>query len=520
MPRKIIGIPTSLVLGGVLAAILPVAYTPVAHAADWTETAVLNGDHQEPALSTTAAVTRAAPPDQWSGASVQTFSAPLAQHPDGYQATSLNYNASNGGAGTLRTRLWGVHKNSQVRVTFDHSPSTLASCTPEEVAEGQRFKVSAYKEVERNEDGSPVTGPGNQIVREEVASAEYQTLGTTKSPNAVGSPAWTTGDDVPAFEFTAEEDNPIVIWESLEVNATADRACGPVITHVRAQEQAADPNHRVEQNQMPWNAYRGHDEVALTTALTTCTAKDRCTFTIDPRYSYQYFAKTRILGHADINCTRNTKMDKRDLVYTEEGFDSITQEINRVANQKQIDQNLDNTGVGDVRPPNLNELHPNMFQQAAAGFQRWDGNPNLVNTTNPLTPSRETRKQVEHAVQPHEASWFEVQAARERFEGMFAGGTWPNNITIQATFDYPSNKVPDRLYQRTGPMTLAEQAHCGTDRPSRVTPDNGGVRSLSPGTGDTAGTSAAESGLIQVPVTPRTRDTKITPVSTTTSAER
>ncbi|MGA4837442.1 hypothetical protein [Streptomyces sp. G45] len=466
-------LPAAFVLGGVL--VLPLAAAPAlaappAPAADrkapWRATPVLNGDFAADKLSATAEASQETVPKEWTGKDVTLFSAPLAKRSDKRQAVSLKDST---GPGVLRQRLWNVNAGATVRVEFSDSASTLSSCTPARVADGQRYKVSAYKPVEIGPDGKPSKD------RPVHHSEEYRTDGYTKPANKTGDGSWSAKPKV--FEFTAAEDNPLIAFESLEKPTGAgdeEKACGPLIAAVTAEQQAAAVDYYVEQEKMPWKAYKGTDEISLETALETCKGANACRFTADPEYSYQYYSKVRVIDYASINCTRNQKTDKRTLSYTEEGFDSITQELRRIKNAQEADQNLANSGGDDkgTGSPNLQEAFPHMMKQAAAGFQRLLGNTNLVNTTDPLTPTRSVEKTVEQTVQPGEASWYEVQASRERISGLFQG---EGGVRIDAMLDYPSNRVPDRFYQRTGPMTQDEQRHCLTERPLRVTPDNGGV---------------------------------------------
>ncbi|MFY0510752.1 hypothetical protein ACOMD4_10185 [Streptomyces anulatus] len=480
-------LPSVLVLGGALLLPLGTVQAQAAPAAEpsWRDTAVANGDFSSPALSETDEKSQEAVPTQWSGSDVMIFSGPLARRSDKKQAVSLNDST---GPGILRQRLWNVNAGATVRVSFDDSASTLSTCTPARVADGQRYKASTYKAVEYGPDGKPSKD------RKVHHTQEYKTAGYTKPANQTGEGSWSASPKT--FEFTAADDNPLIAFESLEKPTGSDDAekkCGPLVAKVSAQQKAAAINYYVPQDGLPWHAYEGHDEISLETALATCKGVDGCRFTADPDYSYQYYDKVRVIGHAAINCTRNQKSDKRSLKYTEEGFDSITQEVRRLKDLAQVDQNLGNDGGDDKGSgsPNLQEAYPNMFKQAAAGFQRNQGNSRLANTTDPLTTTRTTDKTVEQAVQPSEASWFEVQPSRERVEGIFTGS---KGVRIDAMLDYPSNRVPDRFYQRTGPMTQDEQKHCLTERPLRVTPDNTGVDARSEAGGTTRREAAPTTG--------------------------
>ncbi|WP_405451775.1 hypothetical protein [Streptomyces erythrochromogenes] len=501
--------PASYVLGGVLVLSLSVAATPAQAETAWTPVAIENAQFALPAVPAGQSNTNT--PTGWYQSTpnpfrLQMFSPTLARHPQNLQAVSLN----NNGPGKLRQRLWNVNAGSHVRVRFSDSASTLASCTPGEVAAGQKYRVTAYKETAYEANGEPAkVGNTSEIARTVHATQDYTTLGYSKTGTTTpGSGAWSDAPKV--FEFTAAEDNPLIIFESLEENAPADTSCGPLIADVSAEEQAVAINHDIEQNKMPFSAFNGVDEISMATASNTCKASpSACRFTADPRYTYQYFLANRILGEAYLNCTRNQITDRRTVTWTEEGFDSISQELNRVKNAHSVDQNAANTGADD---PNMQTTavnlggNPNMFQQAAAGFQRNEGNPNLVNTTNPFLGARTTTKVVDPPVQPGEASWIEVQASRERVEGLFRSTAANTAITIEASFDFPSGKVPDRLYERSGPLTQDEKKHCLTERPLKVTPDNGGTRSLMR-SGD------AGNHLVRTPVSPSGRETKTAPVT-------
>ncbi|MCX4755157.1 hypothetical protein [Kitasatospora purpeofusca] len=513
MPTGPIRTPASYVLGGAVAVSLVFAATPATAEDLWTPVAVENSDFASPLVASATSPTATAPTG-WYGANptrLQVFSAALANHPRRLQAVSLN----SGGPGKLRQRLWNVNAGAQVRVRFSDSASTLGSCSPAEVAGGQKYRVSAYRETAYDAAGEPVRAAG-EIVRTVQYTQDYTTLGYTKAADTVGSGAWSPAPKV--FEFTAAEDNPLVVFESLEDNPPPDANCGPLLTAVSAEEQAAFVDHRIEQNKLPWSAYNGIDEISLASAAQNCrAAANACRFTADPRYSYQFYGSNRILDYAYLNCTRNQVVDRRTVTWAEEGFDSISQEAGRIRNANSTDQNPANTGEDDAGMPSAN---PNMFKQVAAGFQRNEGNPNLANTTNPLIASRSTSKQVEQDVQPGEASWIEVQPARERIEGLFRS---TNGITIDAMFDFPSGKVPDRLYERTGPLTQDEKKHCLTERPLKVTPDNGGTRSLSSagplreaslGDGPLGG-GPPPADLLRAPVSAQNRDTRLTELPST-----
>lgn len=512
MHKRYVRMSVPAVLSG--AAMLTATTAPHAAEKPWTAVNVVNGTFASPELTPDATVKsdKEQLPADWSagpGSGVpRMLSRAYADYPGrARQAVSL----TTAKPVTVRTRLWGVHKGAPAKVHFSDSPSTYKSCEPADVKDGQRLRVAAYRELPRDVTGAPGTGADKKPVpREELKHQDYRTRGVVKEKGKEGPGAWSEQPET--FEFTAAEDNPLVTFTSLEENKNQ---CGPLVTGVTAEQQAVDIPHSIPQNDMPGKAYKLHDETKLSDAVTACKAK-ACRFNVDKRYSYQYYEPVRILGYALLNCTRNPKKDDRELSYTEESFDSISQQLTRIGDPNTTVKKPDNTGADDPAnsldennaatgtgaPSNVRDL----FGQVQAGFQRAEGNTNLANTTNPLTPTRTTRKAVDQTVQPGEASWIEVQASRERIAGRFVQAASPQ-YSIDAMLDFPSGKVPDRLYERTGPMTRDEQAHCATERPLRVTPDNGGVRAAAPDSG------RGDTGLLRVRATPGDRVTRRVPLT-------
>ncbi|GAA4635673.1 hypothetical protein GCM10023196_082070 [Actinoallomurus vinaceus] len=41
---------------------------------------------------------------------------------------------------------------------------------------------------------------------------------------------------------------------------------------------------------------------------------------------------------------------------------------------------------------------------------------------------------------------------------------------LYTVLDYPAPDLTDRVYQRTGPLTVAEKQRCQSDRPTAITP--------------------------------------------------
>ncbi|GLW74089.1 hypothetical protein Kpho02_63870 [Kitasatospora phosalacinea] len=414
----------SVLLAAALALTAP---PPAAHAADTVDATVPNGTFADPVAPDNG--TQAGHAGWSPDGNGVVFGKGLAQHPSGYQAASLNWN---GAPLTLRTRLWGVKRGSTVTLTWDDSPSTYRGCTPEQVKDGQTYNVSLVT------DGP---APDPQV--------------TTKGSDTVGTANWTTGR---SFSFTATEDNPMVSFDSAE--PAGSMSCGPLITNVQAKQTPAPVDQKVRKEQLPPpKAYRGNDPLEPGVAVDDCEGSPTtCTFTVDRRYSYQYYGQTRIVGEVYLNCTRNAITDDRKLEVTEPPYDSLTQYY---------------ALKGAPLLPSRSELaksRPNVASQVEAGFSVAGGNAAAVSTSNPLTWSRTTNKPLNPVIQPGEVSWIEVQPARERVVGSFTNSR--NNYRLDATFDVPATSLPDRYYQRTGPLTEVELQRCGAARPTAGTPDN------------------------------------------------
>lgn len=412
----------------VLAAGLALAAAPPAGAADTVDVPVVNGTFASPKApdnGTAAGHTGWSPENNG-----VVFGKTLAQHPAGYQAASLNWN---GAALSLRTRLWGVKAGSHTTLSWDDSPGVDRRCTAEQLKDGQQYNVSLI---------APGNPPDPQI--------------TTKGSDTVGTANWTTGR---TFGFDAPEDNPMVSFDSAEKRDSL--SCGPLITNVTAKQTPAPVDQKVRKEQLPGpKAYKGNEPLEPGIAVDDCEGSaTNCTFTVDQGSSYRYYGQTRIVGEVYINCSRNAVVDDRRLEVTEPPYDNLTQYYA-----------LKGTPLTPSRS-DLSQSRPNLAAQAAAGFSAAGGNPAAVATSNPLTWSRTATKGINPTIQPGEVSWIEVQPARERVAGTFANAR--NAYRLDATFDVPAVSLPDRWYQRTGPLTDVELQRCGSARPTANTPDNG-----------------------------------------------
>ncbi|MDI3424014.1 hypothetical protein [Streptomyces luteolus] len=89
-----------------------------------------------------------------------------------------------------------------------------------------------------------------------------------------------------------------------------------------------------------------------------------------------------------------------------------------------------------------------------------------------------TERTVNEVIKSGEASWFETQGGRQRTEGWFHSNPAPDDPhqewRLHTVLDHPAPRLGDRVYQRTGPMTSAEQARCRSYRPTAETPNDAG----------------------------------------------
>jgi hypothetical protein len=412
----------------VLAGTLTLAAAPHrALAEDSVTVPVVNGDFSSPAA--TAGNSTAGHPD-WSGGSGAVYSKELADHPGRLQAAALNWNSA---AITISTRLWQVRAGATVTVSFDDSPGTYAQCRADQLRNGQSYTVST---------------------RGQNASQTYDT-----KPTTVGKANWSLGR---TYAFTAAENNPLISFTSNE--SRDNKSCGPLLANVTAKQTPVPVDYEIRNTELPApEAYDLHSVAEPSVAADECNNNEKnCIFTVDPRYSYQYYDKPRIVGEVYLNCSRNSLQDTRDTKAVERSFDSISQYY--AANSKPLDPRVDIWN---------DKNKPNVAKQVAAGFTKANGNPLAMATNNSLTWTRETPRQFAVTVQPGEVSWIEVQAARERFSGTFTTtNSASKQYRLDATFDTPAMSLSDRFYQRTGPLTPVELARCGSVRPTAVTPDN------------------------------------------------
>ncbi|WP_129312341.1 hypothetical protein [Streptomyces sp. L2] len=353
-------------------------------------------------------------PSHWGGNGA-TVSADAAKHPQKLQAANLNYG---GGPAKLYVNFWGVHAGDQVTIAFDDSPSTYTGCALSQVQNGQKFAI---------DDGKK--------------SQEFSTKGAT----AVGTPNWELGK---TYTFTAPKDNTQVTFSSQMPQGSG--MCGPLLTNVRVTRNPLPPDVKISKVALPApEAYNENEPLSVQSAVDYCNGGDtQCSFAMDQDASYPYYDKARMVGEVHLNCGRNAFEDERDVDYTEKPFDSISQYYAK-------------NNLAMIPPDDISQGKPRLAGQVGRGFE--------TATDSPWTWTRDVKRYVAPTIQPGEASWIELEPARQRVVGFF---TSPRNAyRLFATFDAPSATLPDRWYQRTGPMTDAEFAKCSSDRKTAITPE-------------------------------------------------
>ncbi|MCX4403979.1 hypothetical protein OG840_20045 [Streptomyces sp. NBC_01764] len=240
------------------------------------------------------------------------------------------------------------------------------------------------------------------------------------------------------YTFRASVHEPLLTFAS--TRSTGSWNCGPLIARVRATDVPPPVDRSVLKERLPEPvAYIGNEAASPKTVADQCaTGAQACVFRPDEQYSYRYYDLAGTVGETYINCTRNTVQQDRPVAYGDQTFDSLSQRAS-------IDR--------------LTNPQDNLRQQLTRGTAwRW---------------SSASERKITETVEPGEASWIEAQAARQRTEGWFVstGDDPDRQYRLHVTLDGPSLSLPDRIYQRTGPMTTAEKQRCRADRPSDTTPN-------------------------------------------------
>ncbi|MET7784255.1 hypothetical protein ABZT28_52935 [Streptomyces sp. NPDC005388] len=240
------------------------------------------------------------------------------------------------------------------------------------------------------------------------------------------------------YTFRASVHEPLLTFAS--TRSTGSWNCGPLIARVRATHVPPPVDKSVLKDRLPGPvAYKGNEAASPKTAADHCaTGAQACVFQPEEQYSYRYYDTARTVGETYINCTRDTVRQDRPVAYGDQTLDSLSQ----------------SAGVDRLTNP-----QDNLRQQFTRGTAwRWTST---------------SERKITETIEPGEASWIEAQAARQRTEGWFVSteNDPDQQYRLHVTLDGPSLSLPDRIYQRTGPMTAAEKQRCRADRPSDTTPN-------------------------------------------------
>ncbi|WP_338493229.1 hypothetical protein [Streptomyces sp. SJL17-4] len=406
---------------------------------------VLNGDFADPVMKGDGPTTVGI--DFWTGLN-QRYSPTASGRTDASHGVALQKDGN-----TLRQRLRGVRAGAKVTVRYEDSPAVSKECTGEQVADGQPYEVTA--------SGGPV-----------------QEVTTAGDPDRVkGTPGkgrWTGR----AYVFTAGENEPLLTFTSRVTDSRTHVTCSPMIARIRAVEVPTAVDKTVNKTALGTSeAYKGNErESTLQNAAAACNGENACAFRPDTRTSFRYYDRARVVGEAFVNCTRNALEHSRLLSYSERSHDSISQTyadaglaLNEVAR-------LPTSGDRTEDEKRVKE-RPMATQFALAHEKDWQ---------RPWQWFSSDQRTVVEKIQPGEVSWVEMQPSRERVEGWFVSKK--DDYRLHAVVDGPSRAVPDRLLQRTGPMSEAEKQRCAAARPMTTTP-----------VGADAPASSSDKGLLKIP---------------------
>ncbi len=221
-----------------------------------------------------------------------------------------------------------------------------------------------------------------------------------------------------------------------------------MLANVRASQDPARPATVSGRTTLPEaRAFRGNNlEGTVHDALSLCKRGGAaCSFTIHPWATRPYFDAAQVVGDASANCGRHAIGDRRTVTVELPGHNNL---VGRAELAKE-----------EYKP--LRELVGDGFEHYAGHSWSWDGGRS---------------RNVAWNVEPGEVSWIELQAARERAEGLFTQLVDENSRTdheagryrLFAAFDTPSRGRSDRLYQRSGPLTPDASAACAKLRPTEA----------------------------------------------------
>ncbi|MDV5148789.1 hypothetical protein R1T08_32710 [Streptomyces sp. SBC-4] len=430
---------------GATGLLLPVAPLAASAAPAAQAVPVLNGDFADPVMKGDGPTTVGI--DFWTGLN-QRYSPTASGRTDGSHAVALQKDGN-----TLQQRLRGVRAGAKVTVSYEDSPAVSKECTGEQVVNGQPYAV---------------TGSGGPVREVTTAGDPDRTKGKP------GTGRWTGR----SYEFTAGENDPLLTFTTRVTDSRTHVTCSPMIARVRAVEVPPALDKTVDKTALGTSeAYKGNDrESTLHNAAAACNGENACTFRPDTRTSFRYYDRARVVGEAYINCTRNTLEHSRVLSYSERGHDSISQTYAAAGLPLNEVARLPTSGVRAEDEKRLKE-RPMAAQLALAYENTWQ---------RPWQWFSNDERTVVEKIQPGEVSWVELQPSRERVEGWFVSKK--DDYRLHAVIDGPSRAVPDRLLQRTGPMSEAEKQRCAAARPMTTTPVDAG-----------APASSSDKGLLRTP---------------------
>ncbi|MFE5910731.1 hypothetical protein ACFQ6B_16840 [Streptomyces wedmorensis] len=416
-----------LAAAGLLPPLVPLSYAAQAAAPAEQAVPVLNGDFADPVMKGDGPTTVGI--DFWTGLN-QRYSPAASGRTDASHGVALQKDGN-----TLRQRLRGVRAGARVTVSYEDSPAVSKECTGAEVVDGQPYEVTA--------SGGPVQ--------------RVTTAGDPDRTKGKPGPGRWTGR---SYVFTAGENDPLLTFTSRVTDSRTHVTCSPMIARVRAAEVPSALDRTVDKTRLGTSeAYKGNDrESTLHNAAAACNGENACVFRPDARMSFRYYDKARVVGEAFVNCTRNTLEHSRLLSYAERSHDSIAQTyadaglaLNEVARLPTSGDRTEDEKRARERP---------MAAQFALAYEKgWE---------RPWQWFSSDQRTVVERIQPGEVSWVELQPSRERVEGWFVGKK--DDYRLHAVIDGPSRAVPDRLLQRTGPMSEAEKQRCAAARPMTTTP--------------------------------------------------
>ncbi|MGW0585477.1 hypothetical protein ACWD25_58660, partial [Streptomyces sp. NPDC002920] len=365
-------------------------------------------------------------------------------------------------------RLRAVRTGAQVTVTYEDSPAVSKECVAADVDNGQPYTVDA-------------------------SGGSLQVVTTAPDPGRVkgtpGSGKWTKR----TYTFTAAENEPVLTFTSNVTGSRTHITCTPMVARIRAVELPPAVDQTVDRTALGTaEAYKGNErEKTLHNAAAACNGENACTFQPDTRTSFRYYGQARVIGEAFVNCTRSTLQHTRVLSYAERSHDSIAQTYADAGLPLEEVSRLPTTGDRTEDVKRVKE-RPMAAQFARAYEKQWQ---------RPWQWFSSDQRTVVEKIQPGEVSWVELQPTRERVEGWFVSKK--DDYRLHTVIDGPSRAVPDRLLQRTGPMSEAEKQRCTAARPMTTTPVGAGNPAAS-----------ADKGLVELPAptTPSTRTAATTPL--------